>query len=345
MLDSVKSRSVSALSQYMDETFDNLKYSDPEFAQVLHKWKNLFFSTVQKVAAVKGSNPFDVFQELMVPLVKINEVHKLKLYRYKKKVYELDKVDGFNVRLVPLRYNIRKSPIIWTRREWIEPIKQASISALVYRKIQQQSSVMVRSVFTRKNGYSVVSEDEGYVKMRNGEYGEKYKSIKKNTVVKVCSEVSLDSKLGGVDNLTVQDILADSEGTTAEGECEINELSWKLLERLSAPAQLLFKFNLANPGMKDRQAAKLLKFSWNKFNYAKREIIQNYLLLTKQNHKSSCNPYVIFNGNYFYLIDEDGDYLIIDSGNQPRYVHKSRVKVEHELAYRTPVHLPASMVA
>lgn len=345
MKDFVKSESKCALSDYMDDTFANIHKQDAEFGEALKKWKYLFVNTIYKVAKVREAAPLDVFHELMVPLVKLNELHKLQLYRYKKKVYEIDRKDGPYVRLVAQRYNLRKITPVWMPEEHLEPIKQASISSLVYRKIQQESSVMFRSVFTGKNGYKVVSENSGWAKMRNVEYGKKFQIIKKNEVIKLYSNVSLDDRVNHEDDLTIKDMLADSASFSSEDLFSMNELSAKLMDRLSPPAQQLFEELCSNPGASERALIRKVALNKKTLHFAQREIVQNYLYLTEPKPKSTCAPYVIYNGDYYYLVDEDGDYLIIRAGRQPRYVHRSRVKIEYEMAYRTPVHLRASMVA
>ena len=345
MRDSAKSESACTLSLFMDETFKEITRTDYQFGKVLQKWKCLFHSTVKKIALVRGSQDIDIFQDLMVTLSKVNSMYPVKLYRYKRKIYELDRIDGFNVRLIKSRYNVRKMRVIWARKERVKLVKKASLSALIYRKIQQQSSVILRSVFTQKNGYVVISTEDGYVRMRNGEYGQNYQSIRKRNVIKLHDEVSLDSPIGDGTEATLRDVMADTKNASSEKEYQRIELVTKIFDRLSKPAQLVFKWNLMNPSVSDRETLKSLNLSKKRLNFARREIIQNYLIVTKQQSKSVCAPYVIFNGNYYYLVDEDGEYIIIRGGLQKRYVHKNKVKIEYELAYRTPIHLSASMVA
>lgn len=345
MSDFIKFKQASVLSKFMDQTFDNVQRTDPEFGKVLKKWKSLFYNTVKKVSIVGEITEMDVFQEIMISLIRINSLHPIKLYRYKGKVYELSKVDGFYVRLVSCRYTLRQPQVIWVRKERVKRVKKASLSALVYRKIQQQSSVMFRSVFTQKNGYEVVSTENGVVKMRNGEYGEKFKNIEKNKVIKVWDQVSLSTPIYQDEGLTLKDVVRDLKGSTSEEECLNNDIVERMLRRLSKPSQAIFKWMILDANTPDRETQQIFDISKRQLSFAKREILQVYMKLTKQQPKSTYAPYVIFNGNYFYLIDEDGDYMIIGGGLSKHYVHKHRVKIEKEMSYRTPIHIPASMVA
>ena len=349
MKDSKKSKQISDFNQFMDSTFEGIKKTDPEFGKALIKWKRLFFSTVIKVAHTTESSLSDVYHELMVPLVKINSVHKLQLYRYNKKVYELDKLDGPYARLKPLKYNIRKSHVVWTPVETIEPIKQAQLSALVYKKIQQQASVMVRSAFTKKKGYEVVSENTGYVKMRNAAYGVKFKPILRKNVARVTSEVSLDSDFlpghSGSGGLSRQDTLADPNGFEAEEEYSVKEIQEKLSDRLSWPAKALLELNLDSPNLCDNQILKSLNFTRRRLESARCEIIRHYNDLTGNRFKSTYAPNAIYKGMHYYILDQDEEYIIIKAGKYVRSVPRSEVRIETELAYRTPIHLPSSLVS
>ena len=335
----------SSLNQFMDKTFEEVSRVCPEFGACLKKWKYLLYSSVKKVAAVQHSSEIDTFQDFLVPLVKINSMQSIPLFRYKKKVYEITKKDGFNVRLKSSRYNVKGVNVVWARRERIEKVKKASISSLMYRKIQQQASVMVRSVFTKKNGYEVSSTESGTVRMRNGEYGEKYKKIKKNTVVKRYKEVSIDEPLVTESEFSLLDILPDETSSHIEENYMKKDLRQKIFEKISVAAQSVFKYLFKDPEVSDRELRKDLKFSKLKLTYAKREIRKAYELLTKTYYKSVYAPYVIYKENYYYLDKEDGDNVVIRLADKRRHVHKSKVRIETEMAYRTPIHLTASMVS
>jgi hypothetical protein len=329
----------------MDKTFEEVSRTDPEFGASLKKWKFLLYSSVKKVAAIQHVSEIDTFQEFLVPLAKINSMQSIPLYRYKNKVYEITKEDGFNVRLKSSRYNVKGVNVVWARRERIEPVKKASLPSLVYRKIQQQASVMVRSVFTKKNGYEVVSTEQGSVKMRNGEYGEKYKKIEKNNVIKKYSEISMDKPVGVDGESTLQDILADEKAPHIEDNYIRKEIKEKILNRISDPAQKVFKFLCEDPESTDRDLRRYLKFSKRKLEYAKREIQIAYKLVTKTHYRSVYAPYVIYKEHYYYLDREDGENVIIRLADVRKHVHKSKVHIEKEMAYRTPFHFTASMVA
>ena len=349
MKDSKKSKQISEISAHMDDTFNGIMKTDPKFGKALVKWKRLFLSTVIKVAHTTESSLGDVYHELMIPLVKINSVHKLQLYRYNKKVYELDKLDGPYARLKPLKYNIRKSHVVWAPVEDVKPIKQAQISALVYKKLQQQASVMVRSAFTKKKGYEVVSEKTGYAKMRNAAYGVKFKSILKKSVVKTCSEVSLDSGFisghSGSRGLAVSEVVEDPNSFEAEDMYAIKELQQKLSERLSWPAKALLELNMEVPGLGDNQILKTLNFTRRRLESARCEIIRHYNDLTGNRYKAPYAPNAIYKGMHYFILDQDEEYIIIKAGKYVRSVHKSEVRIETELAYRTPIHLPSSLVS
>ena len=333
-----------SLSKYMDKTFESITRSDEEFGKALKKWKGLLFSSVRKVAAVSHQTEVDVFQDFLVPLSKISAMRSIPLYRYKNKVWEISKDDGFNVRLVSSRYNVRGRRVVWARKEFLVPVKKATMSSLVYTKIQQQASVMMRSSFVQKNGYEVTGTEEEIVKTRNSDYGEKYKTIEKNIVRKVIDEISLDHPFEDGE-MFLKDVVEDVRSYSAEECCCRSDFEEKALARLSKTAQMLFKWSLMNPEVKDLEICQTLDLTKSQLGYAKREILKVYLELTGQEHKSVKCPYVVYDGGYYSCVGEEGESWVIKKmGGAVKVVPKEETEVD-SMFYRTPIHFNASMVS
>ena len=344
MSDFVKYQKMFDLNVFMDNVFSSIKRENAEFGDVLFKWKFLIHKTVRKISKVSGRDEIEVFQDLMVSLSKIASNKKLKLYRWRKNIYEVDQVDGFYTRLLPNRYNLNGGSAVWVRTELLKPVKQAKLSSLVYTKIGQQESVLLRRVFTQKNGYQVISKSKEMTKINNGSYGEKFREIEKKKVAKVNTEISLETPVSNEEDAKLIDILSDNSAS-AESLILKRDLQHKMFKRLSNAAKMVFKWSLLDPYASDTEVCRKSKFSKRKLAYAKTEIAQTYLHLTKRRYKSSYAPYIIYNDRYYNLMDEDGVWLIIQMGLDRRFIHKSRVRVETEMSYRTPMYFPADLVA
>jgi len=338
-----KLNSVS-FSTYMDQIFEGIEKEYIEFGLALKKWKGLLISAIKKVSAISKTSVYDVFQEFMIALSRINSMNSIPLYRYDGKVYEIDRIDGFNVRLKTSRFNVRNVNVLWIRRERIEPVKKASLFSLIYNKIQQHASVMVRAIFTQKRGFSVKSTKYENTKVRNASCGVTHKVIKKNEVVQDCRTVSIEDLDNP--NLVKYENIEDESKDSSFSQFSYVEMRSKIMKMISNDAQSVFKLLCKDYQISNKKLMKKLNFSENKVIVARREVLKAYLVLTKQEMKYSndTRPYVKYNGVYYYLTKDEGDYVVLRINNKDQYIKKTEVII-YESVRRVPIHLPASCVA
>ena len=140
---------------YFNTVLNNLKYEDVEFYKALSHWKPYLFSSCVKISKVIGEEAVDVFGNILVQLVKLNNYYNIPFYRFNGKVYECDDRSGPVMKLISPRFNKRRESPVTANVENVELVKKASLDSLVYTKIGQCLSSILRDYRTKKNGFII----------------------------------------------------------------------------------------------------------------------------------------------------------------------------------------------
>jgi len=187
---------------------NSLERTDPEFSKALRKWYGHFCSVVFKVHAITKVPLEDVFQRILTELVRIRGVYLIPLFRYHKYLYEVSGRDGSLCYLSTPRHNRYLRRSFWIPSSFVEPVKKASLSSMIYRELTQQMCDIIAAFFCQKNGYEVKEQEvEGAVVSKSGDRGLVLKKKRVKVPTRVVEVVSLQDVLLGVDSgeLLVED--------------------------------------------------------------------------------------------------------------------------------------------
>lgn len=181
----------SDYKQFVDNTLQSLRQTDPDFAKALSKWRYLLDKTVYRLAKLSHKCFEDIFQDLLIQLVKTYQIYRSKTYRYNGNIYEVIGKRGNKWHLSSRRLNQKNKKDFWVNRSQFKRVGKIPLASSIFRKIQQEASVQVRKCYIQKKGYTIVGKDRSLVIKRNGKYKESCEVIDRNIVQKSIEEVSL----------------------------------------------------------------------------------------------------------------------------------------------------------
>lgn len=123
-------------------TIEGLKLDSPRLSDSLDKWYGRIINKVNSVSY--GSFDFaDMFQDVMVDLVKLDQDYDIPIVKYNGKTYKKLSEDDRNCYLS--RYG--KYAII--RKDYVEKAKKMSFNSLVYLKLSQSVSDHTKKRYTK----------------------------------------------------------------------------------------------------------------------------------------------------------------------------------------------------
>ena len=261
--------------QFVDSTLQSLKQTDPDFAKALLKWRYLLDRTVYRLAKLSHKDCRDVFQDLLIQLVKTYQIYKSKTYRYNGNIYEVIGKNGNKWHLSSSRLNSKNKKDFWINRSQFKSVGKIPLTSSIFRKIQQEASTQACSVYAQKNGYSVVGKKSESGVKRNCKYKNNYEVIDKNVVQKNVEEVYLYD----VDQYgrTYEEIISNNANRIEEEICLKDFFDKK---RLSEEAKKLLDEWLRDYSVTDRDVCQALGFSKKKLALARMEL------------KKVCNEYI-----------------------------------------------------
>jgi len=241
---------------YFNNILKNLKYEDLEFYKILLHWKPYILSTCFSVGGRINEDPVDVLSTILVSLVKLNSTYAIPLYRYDGGVYECVGRSGPIMNLASPRFNKKiKDPVAAHIRS-VEEVNKASLDSLVYKKIGQCASSLIRNSFTKKKGF-----------IRSAA-GELYK----------LPDISLQDLIVSHENLRFDDVISNEDvknGNIVDNQEDTfvyAQMKEQIYDSLSWPARAVFTQICADPGLSASRLSRMLGLSFKHIRYAHREI-------------------------------------------------------------------------
>lgn len=328
----------------LDEFIVNLNFAgNHRLGKALKKWKNLINYTVVKIAAITMSDPEDVLQSLLVPLVRMDATYEIEQCRYERSVYDFISQDGDWVTLRPNRFNLRRGPIdICVPFSEVEFIKKASFSSLVYTKIEQEASCILKKYHAQKNGFMVVGVTSEQLDTRANGGGKK--TIDKREVIQyehLSMDECIDVSLNGSINL--HDLLASCLDMNALTESI--DFVKKLVDNLSENAKRVVVALIDFPKASTTYLSKSLNLSRKAVQMCQREIrleLNKYFLRNRARPSSILTKH---GDRYYYYVGSLGDYSILNcvgAGKRKMIIDNDFLELESSI-FRNPVHFKASV--
>ena len=147
------------LGEYLEDIIVNMRITNPRLSASLEKWKYLLYKRTSKVAVVTKVTQEEAIHKMLIPLVRIDATYHIPQYRYDGSLYDYIERDGDLVHLKSSPFNMRKkSRDFWINEKSVEKVHKSSYDSLIYTKIEQEASVLMRLHHTQKNGYVVVGK-------------------------------------------------------------------------------------------------------------------------------------------------------------------------------------------
>lgn len=242
------------VTNLLSTTIKGLSYQEPVLASSLKKWKPFFCTTVGSLHKATHKDPVDIAQDLLLAVVEANVLYQSDLYRYNKRLYEIDFQDGNIVRLKCPRYKkYNDKPSFWANKGKLTHVKKAKYDSFLYNVIRQQYMDILTLHFTQRNGWQCNS--------KNGRVKE---------VERICQEVS-ECNFSADDKDYFSNILVD-HSTNPEKAAIANDLVRKVVSEISVENLSVFGEMLKNPGSNIAEISRACKLSAQKVKEATGQI-------------------------------------------------------------------------
>ena len=333
---------MSDLGKLIDQVVLSSKQKDPEFSEAIKKWKRYLYSTTSSLSTQLRLPIEDAFNDLMVPLIRLYRDLYQPKYRYNKKVYDLVKSYGQVLLLRTSDFSKRvKREEFLIRIEYVDKVKKAKLSSQFFKKIQQEACVLVRKKYTQKNGYEVCGHYQEIAKKKGKDlFDSKFEVIDKKKVRRSIRETSIDTPISEDGKTSLMDVIEDKNYCMEELAEEYNILS-SYRKALSTDALMVFAQIIDDPKASNDQLAETLDYSVDKVDVARREIELHTENLKGKKRTSIPAPYAIYKDEYYFLGSPMGQYQKLRLPSKEIIVPKSEVRIETEMAYRSPFHFKA----
>jgi hypothetical protein len=246
---------MQAAKDLLNSTIKGLRSQEPALAKSLKKWLPLLKSTVNDLERITHKDPIDLTQDLILAVVESNIAYKAPLFRYNRKLYEMDMQDGPIVRLITPKY--KKTKILecfWVMRCQIVPVKKSSLDSYLYSVIHQQYLDMLTLYFTQRNGWLRTSPRKSKIK----------------TVERIGQEV-LECDFGKEDSEMFNNMFKD---THSDQEAVVNarDMLKKIMYRISQNALVVLAEMLESPYSSAAELSRGCKMSKNMVSTCKKQI-------------------------------------------------------------------------
>lgn len=247
------------VTNLLSMTIKGLSHQEPVLASSLKKWKPFFCTTVGSLHKATHKDPVDIAQDLLLAVVEANVLYQSDLYRYNKRLYEIDFQDGSVVRLKCPRYKkYSDKPSFWANKGKLTHVKKAKYDSFLYNVIRQQYMDILTLYFTQRNGWQCNSK-KGRVK----------------EVERICQEVS-ECNFSNDDKDFFANILVDNSANP-EKAAIANDLVRKVVSEVSAENLEVLREMLANPGANIAEISRACQLSAQKVKEATGQIRQAVL--------------------------------------------------------------------
>jgi len=272
------------LDVMVNNTIAGLQGEYPDLARGIKKWSQFLRHSIARVSQITGSPPEDVLGDILLGLVKVNEMYRRNLYRYSGNLFRIAAFDGKAVLIETLPHNKKLHLRFWTHCSNLEPVKRAKMESTIYREIHQQYVNLLAVHFTSKHGYESAGFDERTVVVRGGTEGVFTEKRRVKNVRKVVHLVDIDVPAGDFQDLgkalypssaEVVDYLSDFK-SNPEQQLISDEVVGSLGSTLSADALVVMGCLLDEPGMNTRFISETTGLSHKKVHVARHEIMRGY---------------------------------------------------------------------
>jgi hypothetical protein len=191
-------------AEYVVRIANSLRHNDPLFSKALIARKQLMVEVIWKVHQYTHESIEDLFQDLLVDLVATAKLYPVPLYRYKKKIWELEQVCGSLACLKSARGLRVERDQIWVPRYAVERVRKASLSSLFFTRIRQFLSDKMALYFSKRRGFEQKKMKKCVTSHLGGlRTGTKDIVVPKQTI----RLVNISDFLPGSDTITYQDTI------------------------------------------------------------------------------------------------------------------------------------------
>lgn len=335
---------MKSLGKLIEGVVKSSKFSDPEFSVCIRKWSRYLYSSAMSLSKTLNISHEDAFNDLMLPLIRLyRDLYRPK-YRYNKKVYDLIQDYGNIYLLRTSEYSRRKIVEFLVPKKSVTKVKKAKLASQFFKKIQQEACVLARKKYTQKNGYVKVGTYEALTKIKGKNlFDSKYETIVKNRVRKTMTEECLDSPIPGDPENTLADIIQLTQYSTEEMVEEF-EIINSFRRCLSSDALKVLVKLTEDDKITDQELINDLNFSQRKVDVARREIESHKKYLKGQKASRVYAPYAVYQGDYYFLGTNMGEYQKLRLFSGEIIVPTNEVRIEKHLATRKPIHFTASIL-
>jgi hypothetical protein len=254
---------MNEVNALLTSTIKGLRSQEPALAKSLKKWLPLLKSTVNDLERITHKDPIDLTQDLILAVVESNIAYKAPLFRYNKKLYELDMQDGPIFRLTTPKY--KKTKILekfWIHKRRVVPVRKSSLDSYLYSVISQQYLDMLTLYFTQRNGWLRTSPRKSKIK----------------TVERIGQEV-LECDFGKEDSEMFNNMFKDTH-SDQESVASARDMLKKIMYRISQNALVVLMEMWESPYSSAAELSRGCKMSKNVVSTCKKQIKRAAMDLT-----------------------------------------------------------------
>lgn len=268
------------IGSFINKLVVDLSYKDLEFSEAINKWKPLLMKTVLRLHYITKEPYEDIFQDILTSLSRIYIMRGMELYRYEGRIYEIVEKVGEDCKIkTPFCSQIAHKEF-FVDFEKLELVKQAKLSSLFFKKIQQHAATVLKLFFSGKNGFVKIGECVEYSRMRNRDVDDdKYAFVTKNIVEKSVYEVSLQDCSPTFDSEDSDMLYEDRVGTDVYNPEDLTSNSIFVDSMIYSGDPILHKvlsFGYANPHVSDHYIKSNLHISARKLAFSRRNLGQAF---------------------------------------------------------------------
>lgn len=335
---------MKTLGKLIEGVVKSSSITDPEFSECIRKWSRYLYSSANSLSKTLNISHEDAFNDLMLPLIRLYRDFYRPKFRYNKKVYDLAKDYGNIYLLRTSEFSQRKIVEFLIPVDKCVKVRKAKLTSQFFKKIQQEACVLARKKFTQKNGYVKVGTYKALTKIKGKNlFDSKYEIIVKNRMVKTMTEHRLEDVVKDHPEDTLADVLGLSK-YSSEDMIEEFEMLNSFKNSLSNDAlEVLVKIS-EDAKITDQELAKELGFSQRKIEAARREVEKHRKYLKGIKQPVSYAPYAIYQGDYYFLGTNMGEYQRLRLFSGEIVAPTNEVSIEKHLAIRKPFHFKASFL-
>jgi len=269
-----------------------LRRESPDLAEGIRKWSKFLLHSAERVSRITGMADEDVLSDILLSLVKVDELYKNTLYRFQGAVYKSVAWDGCAVKLKTLDSNTKFKREFWTHYSNIEPIRKGKIESAICREIHHQSVDILSANFIAKNGFlkTQVAERVTVKKLRDGNERVSVRPI--YDVEKYIHQVDIDistspersQRLDPFLYPSTSEILrylCDSESNPEES-IRIDETLSEIAEMVSNEAMTVLSCLMADPELSNHAVAKVTGMPFKQVSLGRFEVMNAYSFMTQR---------------------------------------------------------------